>query len=212
MFPYFNFRSIVEKYRRLIVVVAIFLICLIGGLFFISHDNASTRQNINEASVQPVPLPLEINADFLIQVEECFIPIAAIYGNTLRISSGFRTVEEQDELYNQGRTVNGHIVTEALGGRSIHNFGFAVDVVDRWKEYDVNWEKIGKIAEYCGLEHGDEGDISHFEIRDGLTTEQFVAGMRPSPRTLPCAIMDERIKANQPLTLKDLQNCGAPKF
>lgn len=155
---------------------------------------------------------MEINANFLTQVEECFIPITAVYGYTLRISSGFRTVAEQDELYNQGRTVNGHIVTEALGGKSIHNFGFAVDVVDRWKEYNVNWDRITKMAEYCGLEPSGEGDVSHFEHRHGLTTDQFLAGMRPEPLILPCAIMNERAKANQKLTLKDLQSCGAPKF
>jgi hypothetical protein len=157
-------------------------------------------------------MPTEINANFLNQIEKCLIPIATTYGHTLRISSGFRTVEEQDELYNQGRTVNGHIITEAQGGKSIHNFGFAVDMVDHWKGYDIDWKKIGKMSEYCGLEHGDEGDVSHFEIQDGLTTARFAAGRRPLLRTLPCLIMDERAKANKPLTLKDLQNCGAPKF
>lgn len=157
-------------------------------------------------------MPTEINANFLNQIEKCLVPITAAYGYTLRISSGFRTVEEQDELYNQGRTVNGHIVTEAQGGKSIHNFGFAIDLVDRWEGYDIDWEKIGRIAEYCDLEHGDDGDVSHFEIRDGLTTVRFAAGRKPLLRILPCAIMDERMNSNQKLTLKGLQNCGAPKF
>ncbi|MBU1102062.1 M15 family metallopeptidase, partial [Patescibacteria group bacterium] len=150
--------------------------------------------------------------NFLSQVDECFIPTAAVYGYTLRISSGFRTVAEQDQLYKQGRTVDGHIVTEAPGGKSIHNFGFAVDVVDRWREYDIDWEKLAKIGTYCGLEPSEEGDISHFENRDGLTTADFVAGRRPAALALPCAVMAERAKANQSLTLKDLQNCGASKF
>ena len=73
----------------------------------------------------------------------------------------------------------------------------------------INWEKLGNIA---GLEHGDEGDLAHFENRDGLTTDEFIEGLRPSDLTLPCAIMSERADANQKLTLKDLQDCAAPKF
>ena len=160
---------------------------------------------------QPVPMPTKINAHFINQVNECFIHIASLYGYTLRVSSGFRSVEEQNQIYQQGRVVNGHIVTEAQGGRSIHNFGFAVDIVDRWKEYDIDFDRLGKIGEYCGLEHGDEGDLAHFEHRDGLTTNQFLEGLRPSILILPCTVMAER-NADQKLTLKDLKDCGAPKF
>jgi hypothetical protein len=196
-------------YKRFyIILIGIFLIGIIGGLFFITRSNGSNSIKTK----QLVPLPTEIDANFIYQVNECFIPIASLYGYTLRISSDFRTVEEQNQTYEQGRTINGHIVTEAPGGRSIHNFGFAVDIVDRWREYDIDFDKLGKIAEYCGLEHGDDGDLAHFEYRDGLTTDQFIEGLRPSPLTLPCAIMSERANTNKKLTLKDLQNCGAPKF
>jgi len=148
----------------------------------------------------------------LIQVNECLLPVAAAYGYTLRITSDFRTLEEQDQIYQQGRTVNGHIVSEAPAGKSIHNFGFAVDVVDRWNGYDIDWERITKMANYCGLESGGEGDVAHFEHRDGLTTAQFQRGIKPLVLVLPCAIMHERVLAGKKLTLKDLQNCGAPKF
>ena len=193
--------------RLYIFAIGIFLICVIGGLFFIACSNGSSVK-----IKKSVPLPTEINADFLNQVNQCLIPIASLYGYTLRISSGFRSIAEQDQIYQQGRVVNGHIVTEALGGKSIHNFGFAVDIVDRWREYDIDFNKLEKIAEYCKLEPSDEGDLAHFEYRNGLSTEQFLEGLRPTALTLPCAIMSERANANQKLTLKDLQNCGAPKF
>ncbi len=228
MFPRFNYESVVSVYRELrekyssqryyIIAAVIFLICTFVGLFLIARgardENASAQKDFNETLTQQttVPLPTDMDPNFLTQVNECFIPTAAVYGYALRISSGFRTVAEQDELYDQGRTVDGHIVTEAPGGKSIHNFGFAVDVVDRWNEYNINWEKLAKIGTYCGLEPGDDGDVSHFEHRDGLTTADFIAGKRPASLALPCVIMDERAKANEPLTLKDLQNCGAPKF
>jgi peptidoglycan LD-endopeptidase CwlK len=40
-----------------------------------------------------------------------------------------RTFECQDELYAQGRTLPGKIVTNARGGDSLHNFGLASDWV-----------------------------------------------------------------------------------
>lgn len=43
------------------------------------------------------------------------------------IISGTRTWDEQQELYNQGRTKPGKIVTNARPGYSFHNFGLAVD-------------------------------------------------------------------------------------
>lgn len=42
----------------------------------------------------------------------------------VRISQGLRTFEEQNALYNQRPKV-----TNAKGGQSIHNYGFAVDIV-----------------------------------------------------------------------------------
>lgn len=41
--------------------------------------------------------------------------------------SGYRSVEEQNGLFAQGRTKPGKIVTNAKGGQSLHNFGCAVD-------------------------------------------------------------------------------------
>ena len=156
-----------------------------------------------------VPVPTAIDPNFSTQVNECFIPTATVYGYTLRIASDFRSLAEQAVIYDQGRTVDGHIVSWAEPGLSLHNYGFAVDVVDRWRGYNIDFDKLAKIGAYCGLE---QVDPPHFEHRAGLTTAQFGDGLRPSPLTLPCALMDERAKANQSLTMKDLNSCGAPKF
>ncbi len=47
------------------------------------------------------------------------------------IVQGMRTIEQQNELYEQGRTKGkkGKTVTNAKGGESYHNYGLAVDVV-----------------------------------------------------------------------------------
>jgi|GEM_PF-3523573 len=157
----------------------------------------------------PADIPTQIDENFLTQINACFIPAAAVYGYALRVTSEFRSKEEQDWLYSKGRTEDGHIVTWAPPGKSLHNYGFAVDVVDRWKGYQINWKRLGKIASFCRLEQVDD---AHFENRGGLTTAQFEQGMKPMPLELPCAIMEEKAKANEPLALEDLKNCGAPGF
>jgi len=177
------------------------LICLNIGLFFIIHEPPEST----------APMPMAIDSNFLAQVNDCLIPVATLYGYTLRIASGWRSVDEQAAIYQQGRTINGHIVTEAPAGKSIHNFGFAVDIVDRWRGYDINWTRLHNIGIYCRLEN-DKDDPPHFEIRDGLTIALFAAGMRPLTHDLPCPIMAERAKENKPLTFKDLKDCGTPKF
>ena len=46
----------------------------------------------------------------------------------LRITQALRTWDEQEELYAQGRTKKGKIVTNAKAGYSWHNYGLAIDV------------------------------------------------------------------------------------
>jgi len=157
-------------------------------------------------------LPTGMNQNFLDQVNKCFIPTAAAYGYTLRITSGFRSMTEQAQIYDDGREDTGTIISEAPPGHSLHNYGYAVDVVDRWSGYNINWTKLIAIGNYCRLENGGPGDLPHFEYRGGLSTDDFAAGKRPPPLTLPCPIMTTRAQENQPLTLADLRGCGAPDF
>ena len=52
----------------------------------------------------------------------------AARGMDALITDGFRTFQEQDKLFAQGRTEPGDIVTNARGGESNHNYGMAVDL------------------------------------------------------------------------------------
>ena len=49
-------------------------------------------------------------------------------GINAKIIDGSRTFEEQDALFAIGRTKPGHVVTNARGGFSNHNFGVAWDI------------------------------------------------------------------------------------
>jgi len=172
------------------------------------HFSASTITVVEK----PAPLPTAENPNFLRQVNDCFIPTAAVYGYTLRITAGFRSIAEQTEIYDSGRTEDGHIVSEAPPGHSLHNYGYAVDVVDRYNGYNIDWDKLIAIAAYCSLDSGGTGDLPHFEYRGGLTTDEFAAGLRPPPLTLPCPVMAGRSASTTPLSLADLQACHAPNF
>jgi len=85
-------------------------------------------------------------------------------GIVIRVTQGLRTWAQQDELYAQGRTAPGAIVTNAPGGESAHNFGYAVDAVPNdpafpawapdWNSRDARWTTFLENATGCGLAEG----------------------------------------------------------
>lgn len=79
--------------------------------------------------------PLDINRDpndLYPYFHDLIIPAVELcqkQGMAIYIFEGYRTYQRSDWLYAQGRTRPGNIVTNARGGFSAHNFGFAVDLV-----------------------------------------------------------------------------------
>lgn len=70
----------------------------------------------------------------------------------LLISSGLRSFDEQQKLYNQGRLTPGKIVTNAKPGRSMHNYGLALDCymggTDPYASLNRElWDLFGAFAE-----------------------------------------------------------------
>lgn len=200
------------KKNQKIITLFISAICVVLIWSFGIYTMISQGQEDALAQeVELVSLPVGLNGNFIRQVNECLIPVAALYGYALRVSSDFRSLEEQELIYQQGRTIDGHIISEAPPGRSIHNYGYAVDVVDRWRGFDINWDKLDAMGTYCGLEH-DMDDRPHFELRGGLSTYNFEDGLRPPLLHLPCYLMGVRAGENKPFTKKDLEACNAPSF
>jgi peptidoglycan L-alanyl-D-glutamate endopeptidase CwlK len=94
----------------------------------------------------------------------------------VRISQGLRTFGEQDALYRQRPKV-----TNAKGGQSIHNYGFAIDIVliidgkvaswDIKKDWDADgiadWDECVKIFAKHGWSWGGNWasfkDMPHFD-------------------------------------------------
>ena len=107
----------------------------------------------------------------------------------IRITQGMRSYLYQDELYAQGRTKPGKIVTNAKGGESWHNFGLAIDfcLLDKEKQvsWDMNqdsnnigtpdWTQIAQIAKDLDFEWGGnwkKPDWPHFQLTFGLSRQE----------------------------------------
>lgn len=97
-----------------------------------------------------------------------FLHNCTMAGVDILITCTWRSPQEQDELYAQGRTTPGHIVTNARAGQSAHNYvlnglpaALAIDVVPLragkpvWGVTGddlVLWNKVIKAGEDAGLE------------------------------------------------------------
>lgn len=99
-------------------------------------------------------------------------------GLKVGIGECFRTVKEQDDLYAQGRTKPGNIVTNAKGSTysSMHMWGVAFDFYrnDGKGAYNTSgsfFEKVGKIGKSVGLEWG--GDWKSFPDRPHFQLPQW---------------------------------------
>lgn len=60
----------------------------------------------------------------------------------IRVVQATRTFKEQQDLYNQGRTSPGKIVTQAKAGDSIHNYGLAFDMCLIIDNKEVSWDTV----------------------------------------------------------------------
>lgn len=108
---------------------------------------------INTKTIYPKFLELYIKT-----LEEC-----RKQGYDYYVISGFRDPNEQQNLYNQGRTKPGNIVTNSEGFKSYHNYGLAIDAcydndVNRdglQPDWGVNkYQVLAKVAKANGLVSG----------------------------------------------------------
>lgn len=114
----------------------------------------------------------------------------------LVITEEMRTIDSQNELYEQGRSTGGNIVTYAKGGQSYHNYGLAFDyaLIDKHGEiiwdihYDGNgngksdWFEVADLAKELGFEWGGDWnskDYPHLQMTFGRSIEQLQEGLLP---------------------------------
>ncbi len=138
------------------------------------------RSERNIATLLPEAQPL---ARSLIQA-------AAAIGIAIKVISGTRTYDEQNALYEQGRSKAGNIVTNARGGYSNHNFGIAFDIGvfegARYIAESPAYKAVGAIGIQLGIEWGGNWksiqDEPHFQLRPawarGLSEKEMLAELR----------------------------------
>ena len=170
------------------------LILIILPIFLLSLNDFGAFQEkaVNDTASLPEGLHpiVEEQSKQLIQQ-------AAEKGIEVVITDGFRSAEDQDKLYEKGRSAEGEIVTYAKGGQSYHNFGLAVDFALKtpdgaiiWdRQYDRNtngvadWTEVVDLAKTLGFEWGGDWeqfkDYPHLEMNFGLTIADLQNGERP---------------------------------
>ncbi|WP_052749126.1 M15 family metallopeptidase [Arsukibacterium ikkense] len=103
-----------------------------------------------------------------------------------RLFEGFRSPERQRELYQQGRTMPGAIVTRANAWQSYHQYGVAADFVlfinGRWSwadngEFKNHWKKLHQLAAKVELEPL-SWELPHLQMK-GQPLAALMAGHYP---------------------------------
>ncbi|MGI8348922.1 M15 family metallopeptidase [Niallia circulans] len=175
-----------KKHGRSLLIILIFFFILL--LYW----------KLNQPDYRDVPMPVELNP-VVNEKKDILVKKAGDIGIRVVITEDFRSVEEQNRLYEQGRTREGSIVTNAKGGQSYHNYGLAIDfalmdingVVIWDMKYDGNgngksdWSEVVEIAKSLGFQWGGDWanfkDYPHFQMDFGLTIEELQKGKRPGP-------------------------------
>lgn len=121
---------------------------------------------------------------------EAFLAQCEAAGLDILIYCTYRSPEEQNELYAQGRTKPGRISTNARGGDSFHNHRCAFDFVPlvagkpAWNDSSL-YAKAGSIAESVGLEwsgrwSGKLRETAHCQYTGGLKLADLKKGAVPA--------------------------------
>ncbi|XKF67515.1 M15 family metallopeptidase [Virgibacillus necropolis] len=142
-------------------------------------------------------LPMELHP-IVKQKKDKLLEKTASIGIDVVITEKWRSKEQQNELYAQGRMSSGNIVTHAEGGESYHNYGLAFDYAIRNEDgkviwditYDGNhngkkdWFESARIAKDLGFEWGGDWanfkDYPHLQMDFGLSISQLQKGLRPN--------------------------------
>lgn len=171
----------------------------VNGLDMNGVVDPRTRQQLfnpnppDDFSTRPSSTDLSALDPYVASLAQKFLALCTANGLDITILVTFRSWDDQDALYAQGRTTPGDIVTDAEGGDSYHNWGLAFDcapmtngVVD-WTDTS-KFVQMGNLGQQVGLEWGGNWttfqisilDMPHFQYTYGLSTEQLLDGARPS--------------------------------
>lgn len=119
--------------------------------------------------------------DLQVRIRRVYEDMFRIHSLKMRLTEGMRSLQRQKELYAQGRTIPGRVVTNSRPGYSFHHYGLAFDSCfvgpDPYLEKDplgpFLWQEFGKYAVAHGLVWGGDfktvKDKPHCQITYGLS-------------------------------------------
>jgi len=124
-----------------------------------------------------------LQADFKERVirwyEECMAE-----GLKILVYCGYRSNEDQEKLYQQGRSTKGNKVTNASAGQSFHNYGRAIDFVPV-RNGESSWDDTASYlkAQRIGKEFGlrpISWELPHLEDSNFKNWRELQASQKPA--------------------------------
>lgn len=110
----------------------------------------------------------------------------AAAGIDVLVTCTWRSGEEQNRLYAQGRTTPGKKVTNARAGQSFHQWRVALDIViliggkPEWSGTHTHWRKAAEIFIKHGFEWAGNWkrfrELPHFQMTGGHPLSYFQSG------------------------------------
>ena len=107
-------------------------------------------------------------------------------GLSVLVTCTYRSGDEQNALFAQGRTKPGQIVTNARAFQSLHQFRVALDIVPlvhgkpEWDGSNPVWHQIAAIFKAHGFEWGWDWkrfrEMPHFQMTNGYPISHFQNG------------------------------------
>ncbi|SDO49144.1 M15 family metallopeptidase [Alkalicoccus daliensis] len=179
-------------YRFFLLIFAVFTLVAFSYIDW----NVSEEPGETEEARDPRVTAEEVVAEeglypLVEEAKEELLARAAARNIDVVITEGYRSHERQDDLYAQGRTSGGDIVTHAAGGESYHNYGLALDYALQAEDgsliWDVDtdfngsgtpdWLEVAEIAKDLGFEWGGDWtnflDYPHIQMTFGLTIQEL---------------------------------------
>jgi len=184
-----------KRFNHIFITWTLVLLFLVILFFLYNQLEKENHLYVDLGEDAPIPDTLHPMVE---KSKNSLIEMAADQGIEIMITEGYRSFESQNELYEQGRTTGGNIVTNARAGESYHNYGLAIDYALMnnhgeliWDvQYDGNdngesdWFEVADIAKELGFEWGGDWqhhkDYPHLQMTFGLSIRQLQMGYRPA--------------------------------
>lgn len=170
---------------------------IILSIVFVWLQQKGDLGEIWQDEIIPEPLPITGLHPAVAESEGVLVRMVARRGIEVVITHGYRSVEEQDALFAQGRSSSGNIVTNARGGESYHNYGLAIDFALRTPDGDIVWDmerddngngkadwmEVVDLAKELGFTWGGDWtnfpDYPHLQMDFDLSIRDLKRGKRP---------------------------------